>query len=50
MKMPKGQGLWPAFWMLGSNIDSDAVSYTHLIGLLHLNEVVIGRGHRSLQE
>lgn len=23
MKMPKGQGLWPAFWMLGSNIDSN---------------------------
>ncbi len=22
IKVPKGQGLWPAFWMLGSNIDS----------------------------
>lgn len=22
MKLPSGQGLWPAFWMLGSNIDS----------------------------
>lgn len=22
MKMPAGQGLWPAFWMLGSNIDA----------------------------
>jgi len=22
IKMPKGQGLWPAFWMLGDNIDS----------------------------
>jgi beta-glucanase (GH16 family) len=21
MKLPKGQGIWPAFWMLGSNID-----------------------------
>ena len=21
-KLPKGKGLWPAFWMLGSNIDS----------------------------
>jgi beta-glucanase (GH16 family) len=21
MKIPQGQGLWPAFWMLGSNID-----------------------------
>lgn len=21
IKIPKGQGLWPAFWMLGSNID-----------------------------
>ena len=21
MKVPQGQGLWPAFWMLGSNID-----------------------------
>ncbi|MBU5317754.1 family 16 glycosylhydrolase [Clostridium bornimense] len=23
MKMPKGQGLWPAFWMLGANMDSN---------------------------
>ncbi len=22
IKIPKGQGIWPAFWMLGSNIDS----------------------------
>jgi beta-glucanase (GH16 family) len=22
MKIPKGQGVWPAFWMLGSNIDA----------------------------
>ncbi len=22
IKVPKGQGIWPAFWMLGSNIDS----------------------------
>lgn len=22
IKLPSGQGLWPAFWMLGSNIDS----------------------------
>jgi beta-glucanase (GH16 family) len=22
MKIPAGQGIWPAFWMLGSNIDS----------------------------
>jgi beta-glucanase (GH16 family) len=22
IKMPKGQGIWPAFWMLGSDIDS----------------------------
>lgn len=21
MKLPKGQGIWPAFWMLGNNID-----------------------------
>lgn len=21
MKLPKGQGIWPAFWMLGANID-----------------------------
>ncbi|UPQ78046.1 glycoside hydrolase family 16 protein [Flavobacterium azooxidireducens] len=23
IKLPLGQGLWPAFWMLGSNIDQD---------------------------
>jgi beta-glucanase (GH16 family) len=23
IKVPFGQGIWPAFWMLGSNIDSD---------------------------
>jgi beta-glucanase (GH16 family) len=22
IKIPRGQGLWPAFWMLGSNVDS----------------------------
>jgi len=22
MKIPRGQGIWPAFWMLGTNIDS----------------------------
>ncbi|EEF63051.1 malectin domain-containing carbohydrate-binding protein [Pedosphaera parvula] len=22
IKLPKGQGIWPAFWMLGANIDS----------------------------
>ena len=22
IKIPKGQGIWPAFWMLGANIDS----------------------------
>jgi len=22
MKLPRGQGIWPAFWMLGANIDS----------------------------
>jgi beta-glucanase (GH16 family) len=22
LKIPKGQGIWPAFWMLGANIDS----------------------------
>ncbi len=35
-KLPVGHGLWPAFWMLGANIDevkwpkTGAVSYTHL--------------------
>ena len=23
IKIPKGQGMWPAFWMLGNNIDTD---------------------------
>jgi len=23
MKLPTGKGIWPAFWLLGSNIDSD---------------------------
>jgi len=23
MKLPKGEGIWPAFWMLGSNIDEN---------------------------
>ena len=22
IKIPRGQGIWPAFWMLGTNIDS----------------------------
>ena len=24
IRIPRGQGLWPAFWMLGANIDSAA--------------------------
>lgn len=48
MKLPKGQGLWPAFWMLGTNITSvgwpncgeiDIMEYTnsddHAIGTIH---------------
>ncbi len=23
IKIPKGQGMWPAFWMLGSDIDTN---------------------------
>ena len=24
MRIPRGQGLWPAFWMLGANTDASA--------------------------
>jgi beta-glucanase (GH16 family) len=27
MKLPVGQGLWPAFWMLGTNIDEPGVGW-----------------------
>ncbi|WP_035560811.1 carbohydrate-binding protein [Hymenobacter sp. IS2118] len=27
IKMPMGQGLWPAFWMLGANIDQPAFAW-----------------------
>ncbi len=27
IKLPRGQGIWPAFWMLGTNIDSPEVGW-----------------------
>lgn len=48
-KLPKGQGLWPAMWMLGSNIDevgwprSGEIDIMELVG--HVDNVVHGTAH-----
>ena len=35
IKVPHGQGLWPAFWMLGSDIDSVGCPNCGEIDVIH---------------
>ena len=48
MKIPYGQGFWPAFWMLGSNIDDVSWPYCGEIDIMeHVNNenVIHGTHH-----
>ncbi len=45
MKLPYGQGIWPAFWMLGDNISS--VSWPKC-GEIDIMEMIGGTGMRDL--
>ncbi len=51
MKLPYGQGLWPAFWMLGENISSigwpacGEIDIMEMIGGTNNNHVVHGTLH-----
>lgn len=42
-KLPEGKGLWPAFWMLGSNIDEVSWPYSGEIDIMEF------RGHLPAQ-
>ncbi|MDC3253174.1 family 16 glycosylhydrolase [Crocinitomicaceae bacterium] len=45
IKVPFGQGLWPAFWMLGANIDQVSWPYCGEIDLLeHVNNELVVHG------
>jgi beta-glucanase (GH16 family) len=44
LKLPYGQGIWPAFWMLGSNIDQ--VSWP-ACGEIDIMELIGGAGSRD---
>lgn len=43
-KLPKGQGFWPGFWMLGENIDDVAWPKT---GAIHIMEMVGGNTEKK---
>ena len=44
-KLPEGKGLWPAFWMLGSDIDEEGIGWPYC-GEIDIMEY---RGHRTAQ-
>ncbi len=45
MKMPLGQGLWPAFWMLGANISEVSWPYCGEIDIMeHINNEMATHG------
>ena len=45
IKIPYGQGMWPAFWMLGANIDQVSWPYCGEIDLLeHVNNELVVHG------
>ncbi len=52
-RLPKGQGIWPAIWMLGDNINSvpwpacGEIDIMELVG--HLPKVTYGTAHWGLQ-
>ncbi|KWX71251.1 RICIN domain-containing protein [Paenibacillus jilunlii] len=50
IKLPSGQGLWPAFWMLGTNIDAPGVGWpkcgeTDIMERVNNNAFVNGTVH-----
>ncbi len=48
IKMPVGQGLWPAFWMLGSNISIDgwpACGETDIMEHINADSIIYGTAH-----
>jgi beta-glucanase (GH16 family) len=47
-QMPYGQGIWPAFWMLGSNIDQVSWPACGEIDILETIGTDVGENHGSL--
>ena len=48
IKIPKGQGIWPAFWMLGENIDADGWPKSGEIDIMENIGKEPGTNHSSL--
>lgn len=48
IKIPAGQGIWPAFWMLGENIDADGWPKCGEIGIMENRGKEPGTNHSSL--
>lgn len=46
LKLPEGQGLWPAFWMLGANINQTGVGWP-ACGEIDIMEMIGGAGTRD---
>lgn len=48
IKLPEGQGIWPAFWMLGSNIDAVSWPASGEIDIMEMVGQVPGQVHGSI--